>query len=374
MPRSLRSPFPYVPLGPTELHMDATQTWERLLGDIAAAREEVLFENYILLDGAAADALIVALTQAKSQGANIRMMIDGAGSYDMTPVLMEKLEAVADVQIFHPLRWKTLFFRFRSRFMQRTHRRLVIVDRIVLWCGGLAVEDTWWKGADAPFLDAMVRCCGPVVAQARVAFESLWSGKPEMELVPKGQRGIHAEEIRVLPQRARRLSCFRYSLLHRIGRAQNRIWLSTAYFIPPRRLRRAFILAAQRGLDVRLLLPGPKLHDHPAVRFASRRYYAQLLRHGVKIYEYQPSFQHSKACLFDDHLVIVGTPNIDRWSNLWNHEIAIDMFATEINQSLAEHFETAFKQSRCYTLSTWKQRSLWSRFLEYFFGIFDKAF
>jgi len=374
MPRSLRSPFPYVPLGPTELHMDASGTWDRLLGDIANAREEVLFETYIFVDGVAADALLAALTTAKSNGASIRLMIDGAGSHEMTSSLRERLQAVAEVQIYHPLRWKTLFFDFRSRFMQRTHRRLVLIDRMVLWAGGLAVEDPWWKDTKAPFLEAMVRCCGPVVAQARIAFESLWVGTPEMELVPKGQRGIQAEQVRVLPQRARRLSCFRFSLLHRIGGARQRIWIATAYFIPPIRLRHALNHAAKRGLDVRLLLPGPNKHDHPAVRFASRRYYAQLLRHGVKVYEYLPSFQHAKACLFDDHLCIVGSPNIDRWSNLWNHELAIDMYATEINQSLADHFEKAFEDSRHYTYAEWKQRSLWSRFLEYFFGIFDKAF
>lgn len=374
MPRSLRSPFSYVPLGSTELHMDAEKTWTRLLADIAGAREEVLFETYILVDGAAADALLTALKQAKENGASIRMMLDGAGSHELTSELHEQLKGIAEVQIYHPLRWQTLFFQFRSRFMQRTHRRLVIVDRMVLWTGGLAVEDPWWKESSAPFLEAMVRCCGPVVSQARIAFESLWIGTPEMELKPKGYREIQADQIRVLPQRAGRISCFRYSLLHRIGGAHRRIWISTAYFIPPRRLRRALIHSADRGLDVRLLLPGPNQHDHPAIRFASRRYYAQLLRHGVKIYEYQTSFQHSKACLFDDNLCIIGSPNIDRWSNLWNHELAVDMFATEINQSLAENFEAAFAESRCYNHAEWKRRPLWSRFLEYFFGIFDKAF
>ena len=354
--------------------MHAAETWDRLLGDIAHAREEVLFETYILVDGAAADALFTALKQAKSNGASIRMMIDGAGSHELTSGMRSKLEEVAEVQIYHPLRWKTLFFQFRSRFMQRTHRRLVVIDHMVAWTGGLAVEDPWWKESPAPFLEAMVRCCGPVVSQAREAFESLWIGTPEMELQPKKQRGIQSDEIRILSQRARRLSYFRYSLLHRIGNARQRVWIATAYFIPPRRLRRALILAAKRGLDVRLLLPGPNMHDHPAVRFASRRYYAQLLRHGVSIYEYQPSFQHAKACLFDDHLSIIGSPNIDRWSNLWNHEVAVDMFATEINQSLAKNFEAAFLESRRYNHLEWKRRSLKSRFLEYFFGIFDKAF
>ncbi|MHC4822566.1 MAG: phospholipase D-like domain-containing protein [Planctomycetota bacterium] len=372
MSRFLRSPFPYVPLGPTELHTEPGATWDRLLADIAGATEEVHIENYIMVDGIAADALITALTKAKSQGAQIRLFLDGAGSYEMSPTLRQRLEDVGELQIYHPLRWKALFFQFRSNFMRRTHRRMVLIDGVIAWTGGLAIEDPWWKEAEAPFREAMIRLCGPVVGQFHQAFETLW--KDEVELVSQKQRSIKPEQVRALPQRARRLSHFRFALLHRIGRSHQRAWIATAYFIPPRRLRRALIHAAERGVDVRLLLPGPRLHDHPASRFASRRYYAQLLRHGVKIYEYQPSFQHAKACLFDDHLCIIGTPNIDRWSNLWNHEISVDMHATEINQQLAESFEKGFARSHHITHHSWKARPLWNRFLEYFFGIFDKAF
>ena len=372
MSRSLRSPFPYVPLGPTELHTEPGPTWDRLLADIANARSEIQFENYILVDGVAADTLIGALTQAKSQGAHIRLLLDGAGSYEMSPALLRRLEEVGEVQIYHPLRWKTLFFQFRSNFMRRTHRRMILIDSMIAWTGGLAVEDPWWKEAEAPFRDAMIRLCGPVVQQFQKAFDSMWA--EEQELPSQKQRPIQAGQVRALPQRARRLSHYRYALLHRIGRSHQRAWIATAYFIPPRRLRRALIHASERGVDVRLLLPGPRLHDHPASRFASRRYYAQLLRHGVKIYEYSLSFQHAKACLFDDHLCIIGTPNIDRWSNLWNHEISVDMHATEINQQLAKSFEKGFAQSLHITFPKWKARPLWNRFLEYFFGIFDKAF
>lgn len=371
MSRSLRSPFPYVPLGPTELFTEPGPTWERMLADIAAAKEEVLLENYIVLDGAAVDALLDALTEARNRGASIRLLIDGAGSYQMSAKLRARLQEIGAVHIYHPLRLTSLLFRFRSRFMMRTHRRLVIVDRVVAWTGGMAVEDPWWHAAEAPFRETMIRFCGPAVGQAHQAFESLWDGDAEIPL--EKQRAMQPQQVRVMAQRARQVSLLGHTLLARIGQARERIWIETAYFIPTRRLRRAFIHAAERGVDVRLLLPGPKLHDHPSVRFASRRYYAQLLRHGVKIYEYQPSFQHSKTAIFDDHLAIVGTPNLDRWSFLWNHEIALDMHATEIVAGLTESFQRGFRHSLHITREKWKARPLWSRFLEYFFGIFDKG-
>ncbi len=359
-------------MGPATLYTEPGPTWDTLLSDIASARQEVLLENYILLDGVAAEALLQALRQAQQQGAAIRIHVDGAGSYEMSDQLRQQLAAIGTLRIYHPLRWRSLFFEFRSRFMQRTHRRFILIDQCIGWTGGMAIEDPWWKESEQPFRDTMIRLQGQVVVQMRTTFFTLWEQKPSLH--PKRQRPVQPNQIRVIPHRARRLSCFRKTLLHRIGRAQNRAWMATAYFIPPRRLRRALIRAAQRGVDVRLLLPGPHLHDHPSVRFASRRYYAQLLRHGVKIYEYQPSFQHAKTFLFDQDYCMVGTPNLDRWSFLWNHEVAVDMHHAGIYQQLQNDFEKGFQQSLAITLQGWKSRPLWSRFLEYFFGIFDRAF
>lgn len=372
MSRSLRNPFPFVPLGTLELHTEAISTWQRMLGDIAAAREEVLFENYILVDGVAADALITAFESAAANGAKVRVMVDGAGSHAMTQKLRERLEQVAEFQCFHPLRWTDLFLSFRSRIMTRTHRRIVLVDRKVVWTGGLAVEDAWWHEVEFPYRETMVRLTGEIVEQFHTIFEVLWAGEPLP--TPENQRPARQDEHRVLPQKAIAMSCFRKTLYYHLGKARKRVWIATAYFIPPRRLRRALRFAAQRGVDVRLVLPGPKLHDHPAVRMASRRYYAQLLRNGIRLFEYQPSFQHAKAALFDEDWTLLGTPNLDRWSNLWNHEVAVDTLNKPLADELANAFRRDFESCREITFDMWKARPLKSRIQEDFFGIFDQAF
>jgi phosphatidylserine/phosphatidylglycerophosphate/cardiolipin synthase-like enzyme len=374
MSRSLRAPFPFVPLDTTELHIEATSTWKRLLEDIAAAREEVLFETYILVDGSAADALLEAFESAANNGARICVVADGAGSHAMTQALRERLEAVAEFHLFHPLRWTEVFLNFRKRIMTRTHRRIVLLDQTVAWTGGLAVADAWWPIGNTPYRETMLRVTGPVVAQFHSAFLSLWLGKAKPLPALQSQRPARNHEQRLLPQKAIALSCFRRTLRYRIAKSQQRAWIATAYFIPPLRLRRAMRFAAARGVDVRLLLPGPNLHDHPAVRLASRRYYAKLLKNGVRLFEYQPSFQHSKAALFDDDWTIIGTPNLDRWSYLWNHEVAVDSKHEKLAQELGAAFEDDFESCREITLEMWKARSLWSRFQESFFGIFDQAF
>lgn len=374
MSRSLRVPFPFVPLENTELHIEASSTWKRLLEDIAAAKQEVLFETYIFVDGEAADALLRAFDSAKANGAQIFVMVDGAGSHAMTPTLRARLQAVSNFHVFHPLRWTDLFLNFRKRIMTRTHRRIFSIDGAVAWTGGLAICDAWWPEGNMPYRETMLRVTGSVVEQFRTAFFSLWGSKPKPLPAVATQRPARSGEQRLLPQKAIALSCFRKTLRYRIAKAQNRAWIATAYFIPPLRLRRAMRFAVARGVDVRLLLPGPNLHDHPAVRMASRRYYAKLLKNGVRLFEYQPSFQHAKAAVFDHEWTIIGTPNLDRWSYLSNHEVAVDSKHAPLARELGNAFEADFEACREITLEMWKARSLGSRFQELFFGIFDQAF
>ena len=374
MSRSQRVPFPFVPIGTLELHTKAVSTWQRLLEDIATARVEILFENYILVDRAAADALLNAFQSAVAQGARVRVLVDGAGSYAMTPALRERLQAVAEFQCFHPLRWTDLLLNFRKRIMTRTHRRIVVIDSKIAWTGGIAIANPWWHTATSPFRETMLRMTGPITAHFEIAFESLWNTKLGGLPQPQPQRPARDNEQCLLPQKAIALSCFRRSLNFQIGKAKQRVWIATAYFIPPLRLRRALRFAVERGVDVRLLLPGPNQHDHPNVRLASRRYYAQLLKHGVRLFEYQPSFQHAKAALFDDDWTLIGTPNLDRWSYLSNHEIAVGTRHVPLAAALGESFERDFESCREITLEMWKARALWNRFQESFFGIFDQAF
>src|SRR5690606_26145988 len=108
----------------------------------------------------------------------------------------------------------------------------------------------------------------------------------------------------------------RRSFVRAVRAAGRRVWLATAYFVPSWKLRRALRRAAHRGVDVRLLLPGP-ITDHPGVRHAGRRLYSRLLRNGVHIFEYQPRFSHTKLMLCDDW-VSTGSSNSDRWNLHWN--------------------------------------------------------
>jgi phosphatidylserine/phosphatidylglycerophosphate/cardiolipin synthase-like enzyme len=159
-------------------------------------------------------------------------------------------------------------------------------------------------------------------------------------------------------------------LLNRIRRAEQCIWLASAYFIPSGKIRRALRRASFQGKDVRLLLPGP-VTDHPAVRHASRRYYARLLRHGVRIFEYQKSFMHSKVVLIDNWCTI-GSSNMDRWNFRWNLEANQEVEDPSLAKDVQEMLLNDFAHSEEIHYSDWLGRSRLQRLNEWLWGQIDR--
>lgn len=158
-------------------------------------------------------------------------------------------------------------------------------------------------------------------------------------------------------------------LLSRTRKANRRVWIATPYFVPSRRIRRTLLRAAKRGVDVRVLLPGPKT-DHPGVRFASWRYYKQLLHYGVRIYEYQPRFIHAKVILADDW-VSIGSCNLDHWNQRWNLEANQEVHDPRFARCVQEFFQSSFVESEEQNLRDWLQPLWYRRLLAYIWGRVD---
>jgi len=383
MPRAIRAPFPAVPAAGLEFHPDASTTWSAMLADIASARQRVWFENFILDDGVAADALLRAFESAIAHGAQVRVLVDDFGSNELSAELKARIErAGVQLRFYNPIEWLKIPWNGWRRYVRRTHRRIVVVDQRIAWSGGMAISDRWWPsdskeleglGPNHPEVnDAMLRMQGELVGQLALAFDDLWSG----ERLPSPRKYPAAEEgqSRALIQHPLRRLHLHRELSRALGSLRKSAWIATPYFIPPRKLRRALRHAARRGCDVRLLLPGALQHDHPAVRVASRRYYYRLLRAGVRIFEYQPAFQHAKVGLLDGQYTLVGSFNLDRWSWLWNHEIMISNRSESLAQTVESWFELQFADSDEIDVEQWCRRSLWARIAERFFGLFDRWF
>ncbi len=371
-----RGPYPFVDAEDAEFYTSAGPTWERLLHDFSNARRRLLVENFIYRDGLAAAAVSDVLVRARRNGADVRVLADGFGSSALGSSTRQRFErAGIDIRFYHPGGlWKMLF---HWHLIPRTHRRIFVIDGRIGWVGGLAFDDQWWPAEDRPAArDTMLRYGGPGVAQLEDCFETLWrrsEGGPRGAPWPRRFPEARPGQLRVVPQYAFHRPHYRVSFRKRVGKAQERIWIAVPYFIPSPRLRRALHAALDRDVDVRLLLPGPHT-DHPAVRFAARRYYGGLLRDGARIFEYQPSFLHAKCALFDWEWCLIGSSNLDRWSMYVNNEVGVELRDPVLAESLEGTFREDFARSREITWEAWLQRPWRERFAERVFGSMDRAF
>jgi phosphatidylserine/phosphatidylglycerophosphate/cardiolipin synthase-like enzyme len=259
----------------------------------------------------------------------------------------------------------------------------MLIDGELGYVGGAGITDDFdpLTANGEPWHEAMVEVRGPVLQDWHRLFADEWRKNAD---APLGLAPPHAVPIAQAPsdpprpsgQRGRVVSSGRLtgndlsrSVFHRLRHARRRIWLATAYFVPSLKLRRALKRAAARGVDVRLLLPGP-ITDLPSARYAGRRFYARLLRHGARIFEYQPSFIHAKMLVCDDW-VSVGSCNLDRWNMHWNLEANQEIDDPQFTEQATAMFTQDFARSTEWDFAHWSRRPWLARCAEWFWGRVD---
>jgi phosphatidylserine/phosphatidylglycerophosphate/cardiolipin synthase-like enzyme len=219
----------------------------------------------------------------------------------------------------------------------------------------------------------MVEITGPVVADWQRAFDRTWrrSGAELGLAIPSGFPPLaEGADGRVSLSEARARSMLANGVVRRIEVARERAWIMSAYFVPSRRFRKALRRAARRGVDVRLLAPGPRT-DHPWVRQAARRFYGKMLRSGVRIFEYQPRMLHAKMIISDDW-VSIGSSNLDRWSFKWNLEANQEVQNAAFAGIAAAVFEGDCAQSEILSRRSWPQRAWIGRLQERIAGVLER--
>ncbi|EPC02999.1 phospholipase [Litchfieldella anticariensis FP35 = DSM 16096] len=339
---------------------------------IEQARSSILIELYLMESGRLAEGMIDALGRAAERGVSVMLMLDGYGSMGLVDEDRARLrERGVALRFFNPLGFHSL-----AKNLTRDHRKLVVVDGRLAFTGGFGAVDE--------FLDAWyevaIRIEGPVVVDWVRLFSRLWDsplsrGRGKAGLVrnltldvsthsdDQGMRG------RVVWGQGYRYQAIRHSLHKQISSATRRIWICTPYFVPTFSLRMRLAKAAKRGVDVRLLLPG-ETHDHPMVRYAGQRFYGRLLRAGVRIFEFQPTFIHAKFSLVDDWTTL-GSCNFDHWSLHWNLEANQEVHDARFADEVAALFERNFATSHEIDPAHWAQRPRLQRLREWLFGTLD---
>jgi cardiolipin synthase len=313
----------------------------------------------------------------------VRVLLDAFGARGMKEETREAMQAAGvRVSRFRPLRFGML-----TRFYRRNHRRAIVIDGRVAFTGGMAVAPQWLGNAqdEEHWRDTMVAFSGPPATDVQSAFADAWAYStgellagdaffpawPQLPMdapssaavgPPAADGGpfIHTGLASAPSKEDHPLALL---LLLTFNGARQRLWITTPYFIPDETMRRALVERAGQGVDVRLLLPGEKIDAAP-VRLAAQRHYEELLRGGVRIFEYQPTMLHSKSIVVDGVWSVVGSANMNVRSRELDHENVVAVSNRAFARKLEDVFTQDLTRAREIRYQEWARRGRWQRLKE----------
>lgn len=329
-----------------------------MLDAIRRARQTINFESYIYWSGDIGDAFAEALAERARAGVKVQVLLDAVGSAKIDQSVLDTMSnAGVDVRQYHPVSWYTV-----GKLNNRTHRKLLIVDGVVGFTGGVGIAPEWTGNAQDPdhWRDTHFKVEGPVVGQMQSVFVDNWikvSGRvlhgesyfPVLQPVGNGRAQMFSSS----PTGGSESMALMYQLA--ITAAKQAIDLSAAYFVPDEITEQALLAAVARGVKIRIILPGEHT-DTETVRAASRARWGALLKSGVLIAEYAPTMYHCKVVIVDGLLVSVGSTNFDNRSFRLNDEATLNIVDAEFAAEQTRIFEEDLKLSAPVTFEAWQNR------------------
>lgn len=351
---------------------DGTTFFDSLIHDIEHATKTIDLETYIFHNDLLGKKIAATLCAAAHRGVTIRILVDGIGTPSWDDTFQKSFsQAGIETKVFHPLPWKLSLWRFlhkvpflfRGMYLllkanSRNHRKTVIIDEKIAYVGSrnitiyhLPIEDGGknWR-------DTSVRLTNIDFSDLQKAFDIAWTQRSISERIRDVFHQLRKEpRIRLNYTRHRRRLLYK-NLLRRMRFCQRRIWITNAYFVPDNFLASRLKEAARNGVDVRILLPHKS--NIFVVAWASSTFYYELLKAGIKIYEYLPSMLHAKSLILDDWMLI-GSSNLNHRSLLHDLEADITLFTATAKKTLEELFLGDLKQSREIKLDEWGRVRSW---------------
>jgi len=286
------------------------------------------------------------------------MLLDWIGIRRMDDALLECLrESGVQLQIYHPLSWYHI-----ARLNNRTHRKLLVIDGRLGFTGGVGIAPPWTGNAHDKdhWRDTHFRVRGPVVAQMQAVFLDNWiKAKGEVlhgdAYFPRLDTAGDMDAQMFGSSPSGGSDSMHLLVMLAITAARKRIDIQNSYFVPDQLTLRALLEARERGVRIRLMVPGPHI-DVSAVRYASHASWNQLLQAGVEIFEYLPTMLHCKTMIVDDCWVSVGSANFDTRSFRLNDEANLNVFSEPLAARLTALFEADLAHTRRFVLRRWRRR------------------
>jgi cardiolipin synthase len=350
------------------------EVFPAMLDAIRQARSRISVETFIYEDGIVGDQFTQALTEAAHRGVTVRIVLDAIGG-ELSAESQKKLaDAGATIVTFNPVRPWTL-----EETNYRTHRKVLAVDGMVAFTGGIGLADHWIGNADADehWRDTQLKVTGPAVRALEASFYENWleSGgltvpalDPELRAQDSGTRTIVAWS-----NPTGGVSNVKLLYLLAIAGARRTVDIESPYFILDESTRWSLEDARRRGVRVRVLTDG-EITDSRPVKYASREGYKDLLEQGHEIYEYEPTMMHVKAMVVDGIFSVAGSANFDNRSFELNDELTIAVADPQLARDLTRDFEHDLTRSKRIVLEEWNERGWLAKSREWFWGMFGELF
>ncbi|MGM0615025.1 MAG: cardiolipin synthase [Pseudomonadota bacterium] len=345
-----------------ELLIDGKATFESLFAGIDRAKHYVLIQFFIVRNDALGRRLQHHLEQAARRGVRVYFLYDEVGSRKLDEGYLKDLSDLGiNVSAFRSSRG----FKHPFQLNFRNHRKVLVVDGEQGWLGGfnVGVEYLGESSRHGPWRDTHLRLEGPSVLGLQEAFWEDWhwaTGEViNLQWQPVAMSAPSHDVVIVPSGPADRLDTASLLVQSLIHSANERLWVTSPYFVPDQGVQDALRLAAMRGVDVRVMIP--ERPDHLLVFLSAFSFLPDMLRAGVKIYRYLPGFLHQKTILVDNSAATIGTINLDNRSFRLNFEITAFIPSPEFAAQVRLMLEEDFTQCRRVSLDEIQQRPLWKK-------------
>ncbi|MBZ8140923.1 cardiolipin synthase B [Rubrivivax gelatinosus] len=367
------------------LLVDGPATFAAMFAAIEQARHSVLLESYIVEEAEVAERLAALLARKRAEGVAVALLYDAVGSIGTSGAFFDRLRADGiAVCEFNPLA-PTATRGGYWNISHRDHRKILVVDRETGFTGGINISAAYSSGSfgrrgkprdpDAGWRDTQIELRGPAAAALEDLVRQTWLRQrcpgelaPALKpaAAPAGQ-----QLVRIVPSGpAEPYSRLYTLLLGAIDAAQRSVHLTMAYFAPTPEMIAALVEAAQRGVDVQLVLPSRS--DFRPVLHAGRSHYERLLAAGVQIHELQDAVLHAKTAVIDGVVSSVGSSNLDWRSLVLNDEVDAFVVGADFGETMEALFRRDVAASEPVTLQAWRQRPWWQRAGEGLARLFER--
>lgn len=350
-----------------DMFSDGKDFFRSLMKDIKAAKYSIDIEFYIIKPDFIGQRLLKLLTDKAKEGVQVRLLIDALGSRRISDrKLKDFIDAGGKVEYFFKPKFKYLNFDLNYR----NHRKIVVIDNKYGYIGGfnIAKEYLGFKKKFGYWRDTHLRIVGNSVQDLKAIFLMDWSvergEKPDFDEIDfyseNTKSDIAVQIVMSGPDSVKEQ--IKRSMMRMITFAGEKIYLQTPYFVPDRAMLESLKMAAQSGVDVKIMIPC--MPDHPFVYWANYSYCGELIKSGARVFRYENGFLHAKTLVVDGEVSTVGSANFDVRSFRLNFEANAFVYDKEFATKMEKTFEDDMKLSTEVTLEDYESRGLWIKIKE----------